>query len=163
MDMKIAIVPALVVACFASTAQAQADPPMRAESGEGLYASLRDMGFQPEPLDTSGSPTTVITSGGDRYWVVLGGCNEQKRACKTVMVGSKFTDVVNPPLEWVNSMNASYDLLKVWVTDDRTLGYSVQAPAAAMSRANFRALVDGLSGASIALGTDAKEAGLIRP
>lgn len=161
--MKIATGLALAAACLSTTAAAQADPPMRADSSEGLYASLRDMGFQPDPMDTSGSPSTIITSAGDRYWVILGGCNEQKRGCKTVMVGSRFTDVVNPPLDWVNKMNVAYDLLKVWITEEGELGYGVQAPATAMSRANFRALIDGLGGAAGSLGQDAKEAGLVSP
>ncbi len=125
-----------------------------------LHTALRDMGFAPEELDLSGAPSTVITSNDSRYWVVLGGCSD-KKACKTLMIGSTFTDVT-PSLDWVNKQNESFDLLKLWLNDKKQLSYSVQVPTAGLTRPQLRALVDGLNNSAAQLGQDAIDAKLVK-
>lgn len=149
----------LAAAALGTAAHAQADPSMGADDPAKMHAGLVAMGFAPDPLDLSGAPSTTITSQGDTYWVALGGCNDAKKACKTVMAGARYDDVVNPPLAWVNKQNESFDLLKVWLNKAGELAYSVQAPAAGMTRQNFRALIDGLNQSSAQLANDAIEAG----
>lgn len=155
-----AMILAACAAAAASAAHAQADSLMGAEDPAKLHAALGAMGFAPDPLDLSGAPSTTIKSQGDTYWVVLGGCNDANKACKTVMAGGRYTDVVDPPLAWINKQNESYDLLKVWLNKSGELSYSVQAPAAGMTRENFRALIDGLNQSSARLAQDALEAKL---
>lgn len=150
----------LAATALATAAHAQSDPQMGADDPAKFHAALEAMGFAPEALDMSGAPSTTITSQGDTYWVVLGGCNDAKKACKTVMAGARYNDVVNPPLAWINKQNESYDLLKVWLNKAGELSYSVQAPAAGMTRQNFRALIDGLNQSSARLAQDALEAKL---
>lgn len=152
----------LAAAVIGTMAHAQTDLPMTAEDPAQLHASLIAMGFAPDPLDLSGAPSTAIKSQDNRYWVVLGGCNDAKKECRTVMVGGSFNDVLTPSLDWLNKKNESYDLLKVWVNKDRELAYAVQAPAAGMTRQNFRALIDGLNASSAELAQEAIDAKLVK-
>lgn len=147
-------------AMSATAAAAQPVPMMNAEDPVKLHAAMTEMGYAPEPLSLGTAPSTVITLRGISYFVILGGCTDAK-ACKTVMIGSRYTDVVNPPLDWVNKQNEQYDLLKVWVNPNGDLGYAVQAPAEGMTRRNFRALIDGLLNSGTQLGKDAIEAKLV--
>lgn len=144
----------------ASSAQA-AEPSMGASDPATLYASLQAMGCSPEPLSVAGAPSTIIVSQGQRFWVVLGGCDE-KKACKTLMVGATYTDVVNPPLDWINRQNESYDLIKVWINKERQLAYSAQMPTLGVTRPQFRTLVDSLTQSARQLGQDALEAKLVK-
>jgi Putative bacterial sensory transduction regulator len=139
---------------------AQTERPIGVDTPAALHGALKDMGFAPEALDLSGAPSTVITSNDSRYWVVLGGCTD-KKACKTLMVGSTFTDVLPPP-DWVNKQNESFDLLKVWLNDKKQLSYSVQVPTAGLTRPQLRALVDALNASAGQLGQDAIEAKLVK-
>lgn len=145
---------------FAPPLHAQTDRPIGVETPAALHGALKDMGFAPEELDLSGAPSTVITSNNSRYWVVLGGCTD-KKACKTLMIGSTYTDVL-PPLEWVNKQNESFDLLKVWLNDKKQLSYSVQVPTAGLTRPQLRALVEALNASAAQLGDDAIEAKLVK-
>ncbi|NNM76040.1 hypothetical protein HJG53_03850 [Sphingomonas sp. ID1715] len=149
-----------VAALVAAPLHAQAERPIGVETPSALHAALKDMGYAPEALDLSGAPSTVITSNDSRYWVVLGGCSD-KKACKTLMIGSSFTDVM-PPMEWVNKQNESFDLLKVWLNDKKQLAYSVQVPTSGITRPQLRALIDGLNNSSAQLGQDAIDAKLVK-
>lgn len=154
--IRIGIMAAALMASAApaQTAEIGADDPRK------LHAALVEMGLAPEELSLSGAPSTLIEVRGQRYFVILGGCSETQN-CRTVMIGSRFTDVVGAPLAWVNEQNERYDLLKVWNTKDGELGYSVQAPTGGMTRANLRALIDGLIDSAEELGRDATEAKLV--
>lgn len=149
-----------IAALVSAPLHAQAERPIGAETPAALHGALRDMGYAPEALDLSGAPSTVITSNDSRYWVVLGGCAD-KKACKTLMIGSTFTDVA-PPLEWVNKQNESFDLLKMWLNDKKQLSYAVQVPTAGLTRPQLRALVDGLNNSAAQLGQDAIDAKLVK-
>ena len=156
-----------VIALLASTllagaASAAAEPMMNAQDPAGLYASLKEMGYAPDSVDTSSdSPTTVITSGGSRYWLVLGGCTA-KRDCDYLVVGSSFSDVVDPPTAWVAEQNKDFDLLKVWTNDQKQLTYSSALLTTGLTRAQFRAFMDALTGSESALGNHAAEAKLVK-
>lgn len=139
---------------------AQSERPIGADTPSSLHAALSDMGYTPEALDLSGAPSTVIVSDDRRYWVVLGGCTD-KKACKTLMMGSTFTDVA-PSLAWVNQQNESFDLLKVWLNDKKQLSYSVQVPTAGLTRPQLRTLIDSLNSSAAQLGQDAIDAKLVK-
>lgn len=141
-------------------ALAQSEPPIGADDPAKLHAALGAMGFTPDTLDLSGSPSTVITSNDSRYWVVLGGCTD-KKGCKTLMIGSTFNDA-SPTLDWINKQNESFDLLKVWRNDKGQLSYAVQVPTGGITRPQLRALVDGLNASSAQLAQDAIDAKLVK-
>jgi hypothetical protein len=147
-------------ALLGAPAYAQIERPVGVETPAALHGALKDMGYAPEDLDMSGAPSTVITSNNSRYWVVLGGCTDQK-ACKTLMVGSTFTDVA-ASLDWVNQQNESFDLLKLWLNDKKELSYSVQVPTAGLTRPQLRSLIDGLNTSAAQLGQDAIDAKLVK-
>ena len=147
------------VTLMAAPVHAQ-ERPIGVEAPAALHAALQEMGYAPDVLDLSGAPSTVITSNDSRYWVVLGGCTD-KKACKTLMIGSTFTDVA-ASLDWVNKQNESFDLLKVWLNDKKQLSYGVQVPTVGVTRPQLRALIDGLNTSAAQLGQDAIDAKLVK-
>lgn len=153
---------ALAASAMFSGAALAAEPMMNAQDPTALAASLKEMGYAPDPIDASSeSPSTVITSGGSRYWVALGGCTG-KRDCGYMVVGSSFSDVVDPPAGWVAEQNKDFDLLKVWTNDQKQLTYSSSILTTGLTRAQFRAFMDALTGSETALGNHASEAKLVK-
>lgn len=155
-----------VLACLAATILAgtavAAEPMMNAEDPAALVASLKEMGYAPDPIDVaSDSPSTVITSSGSRYWAVLGGCTG-KRDCDYLVLGSSFSDVVDPPAAWVAEQNKDFDTLKVWINDQKQLTYSASVLTTGLTRAQFRAVMDALTGSEAVLGNRASEAKLVK-
>ena len=139
-----------------------AEPMMNAQDPAAFYASLKEMGYAPDPIDmASDTPSTVITSGGSRYWAVLGGCTD-KRDCDYLVVGSSFIDVVDPPVAWVAGQNKDFDTLKVWTNDQKQLTYSASVLTTGLTRTQFRAFLDALTGSESVLGNRASEAKLVK-
>ncbi len=58
-------------------------------------------------------------------------------------------------------MNESFDLIKVWVNDKHLLTYSTAFIAEGMSRATFRATVDGMIASESGLANEAATAKLL--
>ncbi len=151
-------------AIFASLAVAS---PALAESQGALSiadparfaAQLAEMGYDPEPFEGTETPTTVFHSGGSTYGIVLGGCTAGK-ACKYLVVFGSFTDIKNPPADWVARKNVDYDFIKVWVKDSGLLTYSTGMVVEGMSRATFRASIDMFVSSSDSLGREALVDGL---
>jgi hypothetical protein len=153
---------AFVASAVLAGAASAAEPMMNAQDPAALAASLKEMGYAPDPIDTaSDSPSTVITSGGSRYWLVLGGCTN-KRACDYLVLGSSFSDVVDPPAAWVAEQNKDFDTLKVWTNDQKQLTYSASVLTTGLTRAQFRAFLDALTGSESVLGNRASEAKLVK-
>ena len=145
-----------------AAAQAGGDPPMNAADPAGLEASLREMGYAPEAMDmSSDTPSTVISSGGGKFWIAMGGC-DRRRACAYLVVGSSFNDVIDPPLAWVNEQNRDLDLIKLWLNDSKELSYGTSMLTQGLTRGQFRATLDSLIDSEGTLGRRAVDAKLNR-
>ena len=145
-----------------AAAQGGGDPPMNASDPATLEASLREMGYAPDPMDmSSDTPSTVITSGGGKFWVAMGGC-DRRRNCNYVVVGSTFNDVVDPPAAWLLEQNRDLDLIKVWLNDAKEVTYGSSILAHGLTRSQFRAFMEALIDSEGTLGRRAIEAKLNR-
>lgn len=152
----------VVAAALWSAPTMAAEPALNAGNAAGLYTSLKDMGYAPTPIEIKPDiASTVITSNGSQYWLVLGGCTD-KKGCSYIVVGSSFTDVVEPPTAWLLDQNKDLDLIKVWLNDDKLLTYSASVLTADLTRTQFRAFVDTLIVSEVLLGQRAIEAKLVK-
>jgi hypothetical protein len=152
----------LLAAMLLAGAQGGADPAMNASEPSALRASLSEMGYAPESMDmTSDTPSTVITSGGGKFWLAMGGC-DRRRTCSYVVVGSTFTDVIDPPAAWINEQNRDLDLVKVWLNEKKEVSYAASVLTAGLTRGQFRAFMDALVESEGVLGRRAVEAKLNR-
>lgn len=143
----------------ASPALAETENALSIADPARFAAQLREMGYDPDPFEGSEAPTTVIHSGGSTYGIVLGGCAAGK-ACKYLVLFGSFTDIKNPPAEWVARKNVDYDFIKVWIKDSGLLTYSTGMIAEGMSRSTFRASIDLFVSSSDSLGREALMDGL---
>ena len=122
-------------------------------------AQLREMGYAPDAFTGDVAPTSVIHSGSSSYGLVLGGCTNGKD-CSYVVVFGSFTDIVNPPADWMIKQNVDYDVIKVWLNDSRQLTYSTPIIANGLPRSSFRAAVDLFIDSGQSLAREALVAGL---
>jgi hypothetical protein len=90
--------------------------------------TLTDMGYSPTKLETSDDiPMFNAEISGTDTAFVFGGCVGGKD-CSYIALVSSFTDVSNPPTEWINRMNRDYDLGKLWINGDKNLSFSLVIP-----------------------------------
>ena len=120
------ILVSLALALTASAAPAQTiatgDP---AAMAKGLSA----MGYKPGPIDPNGGAPILKVSVSDfETALAFGGCTDGK-ACKYLVLVSRFTDIKSPPSDWVNARNAELDLGKAWVSEDGILSFSLPVPS----------------------------------
>lgn len=134
---------ALALLFTAVPRMAQADVPLISiKTIDVFQASLRQMGYDPEVSKSDdGHPVFKITRDGSSTAIVLGGC-ENGTACTYVAFVTSLTDVINPPAEWLQSVNDDFDLIKVVVNDDKTLRIAHSAVIEGLPVTSFRYLLD---------------------
>jgi len=109
-----------------------------------MNPALVEMGYKPSVVElNNGNPLIRVLLNDFETGIVFGGCIEGK-ACKYLILVSRFTDIQNPPTKWVNAQNADLDLGKVWVSEDGILSFSMPVPLAgqAISRPTLRFVLD---------------------
>jgi hypothetical protein len=148
-------------ACWVCTSPASAETASALSLADPAVfsAQLREMGYDLEPFETGQVPTTIIRQGSDVYSMALGGCTAS-RNCKYLVLISSFSDISNPPADWVAKHNADYDMIKVWVNDDHHLTYSIAMVVDGMPRSTFRANVDLFTDSGNSLAREAVIGGL---
>ena len=100
---------------------AHAKPPaaalISAQSIPNFVKQMEAMGFKISDLEQDGSPPSFGTEiDGHPTNVLFGGCTEGK-ACKYVLLLTSFSDIVNPPPEFLNHINRDYDMIGVFKND----------------------------------------------
>jgi hypothetical protein len=150
----------LALALIAAPGAALAETPIDAGDPAIFEQQLREMGYAPDKFEVgTDTATSVLHLPAETLAIVLGGCTDGKKCTYIALVGA-FTDVKNPPADWVAKMNVNYDLIKVWTRDDGKLTYSAGSVATGMPRATFKAWIDIVTSSSDALGNEAIKAGL---
>lgn len=156
----------LLILCallFAAPAFAQAGPPLSAKDPVAFAAQLRSMGYKPGEVDSSNEefPELIFEY---REWpinVIFGGCTNGKNCRYIVLVGI-FSDVLNPPAEWVAELNVDFDLIKVWVGDTGRLSFSAGALVEGWPPSAFKSLVEELVNGCDELTKEARKANLVK-
>lgn len=122
--MGIALATSLVTAPL----RAAAVPGIAAGDPAAVAAALTAMGYKPGAIDPNdGMPMFSVEINKLDTVVVLGDCTGGK-ACKYMLLVSRFTDVKNPPAAWLNARNAELDLGKLWLTPEGVLAFSLPVP-----------------------------------
>jgi hypothetical protein len=94
-----------------------------------LFAkALSEMGYSPTAAKASDEiPMFNAEISGTDTTFAFGGCVGGKD-CTYVLLVSSFTDVANPPAEWINRINRDYDLGKLWINEDKNISFSLMIP-----------------------------------
>lgn len=78
---------------------------------EALRSQFGSWGYQPSAMNgEAGMPIFTANISGVRTVVVLGGCTAA-RNCNHVVFVATYSDVPNPPYEWLNRQNFDYNLV----------------------------------------------------
>jgi len=116
-----------------------ADAPLSLADPAAFVERLKGMGYAPTDFDNKeGAPSVVITQNDSRYSMAFGGCSSEKKDCRYIALIGKFSDVANPPADWIAKENIDFDYIKVWVGEDKLLTYSTGIFVEGMSEATFK-------------------------
>lgn len=108
------VLAALALAAGAPGNAAVAPAMVTASNPETIRALMTRWGYRPESMERSadGIPNFEMTVGEIATVVAFGGCTDG-RNCTYIVLVANYTDVVNPPFEWLNARNNDYDLATV--------------------------------------------------
>lgn len=154
---RITICTALAGLAFATPAAAQsvsiADPAKFA-------ATLKGMGMAPGPVtDTGKGPELAVAIDEMPTTIKFVGCTNGK-ACRYITLVSGFTDVVKPPVAWMQKINDDFDLIKVGVNDRDHLYLFAAHVVEGMPVAQLQKIFDYWSADTSAVGNEAQKAGV---
>lgn len=122
--MKFFVAAALAGLLPASGASAQ----INAGDPAAIAKTLTAMGYKPGAITMmEGTPILKIELAGFDTAIGFTDCTQGKQ-CKHMFLVSRFTDVKDPPMAWINKRNFELDVAKVWVGDDHTTGFSISVP-----------------------------------
>jgi predicted nucleic acid-binding Zn finger protein len=161
--MKLFARTVLTAFLFAAAPAAQAEPaqPLSAADPDAFVGQLSAMGFAVEPVASGETPTSAIKIGESDYVLAFGGCTAGKD-CRYVILLGKYSDVTNPPAQWVAKENADFDYIKVWLADDGQLTFSTGLIVEGMGADTFKASVQMFVDSAADLAKDAIDAGLTK-
>lgn len=149
-------------AVLAATPALAQEKPLDASDAAAFVGQLGEMGYAPEALAMQEDhPYTIIKVDDRKFVLTFGGCTGKKDCSYVTLVGA-FTDVNNPPADWVSKENGDFDLIKVWLNDNGGLIYSTTAVIQGWPRANFRSFTRLLYDSGTQLAKDALDAKLIK-
>ena len=108
--MKTSLLLALALAAAALAAPAAAQN-VTGRDPQEVRALFDRWGFAPTALEINGEvPMFDVTIDGIGAVAALGGCTAG-RNCTYLVVNAIYSDVPNPPLEWLNAQNKEFDLI----------------------------------------------------
>ena len=80
---------------------------------ESLRAQFSGWGYQPTAMTVDGGiPIFTANISGVRTVIVFGGCTAA-RNCNHIVLLATYSDVVNPPYDWLNRQNFDFNLVTV--------------------------------------------------
>jgi hypothetical protein len=116
--------------------------PVSLKSPEAFYAMLEEMGYAPRDFKYNPTlPTMLITVDGQPTSVTLGGCVAKKN-CTYMYLSAEFTDIIDPPLDWLEDQNVAFDVLKVTRNDKKELYISTAHFVEGLPRETLRVIFD---------------------
>lgn len=152
-----------MMAVFATVAMpvlVSAEPTVSIADPAALVSALKDMGYKPgQPETATNSPTFIVAIGDQPTRITFGGCVERVN-CKYIYMSSSYSDVPNPPAEWLRRMNDAFDIIKVGTDADNDLFFSATHIIEGVPRSTLRMILDLWIADAAALAEDAVAAKL---
>jgi hypothetical protein len=108
--MKRLLHAALVLAAAIGSAAPAQPAQVTAQDPEAVRALFTRWGYRPAPLELQDGPYFVATLDDGATTVGFGGCTNN-RDCVNVVLLTSYSDILNPPFEWLNERNNDYGLV----------------------------------------------------
>jgi hypothetical protein len=129
-----------------------------------ISAALKDIGLKPEdPVTADGTTTISVDIEGTPTTLILGGCNKLQSSCTYAVLISSYTDIINPSAEWIATQNTEFDLIKVSLREDKTLGFNHAFTTEGMTRDGLRSVLKFWSTSSNGLAEQAVKDKVTKP
>ena len=152
------ILAAAVAAFFVVAAPAQAQT-VSIKDPAAFRNTLSSMGYAPTALTAADTtPEFDIDVDGFSSTLRMQGCSAGKN-CKYITLVASYSDVVNPPANWVQQMNDEFDLLRVGVNDRKQLYMFGAYVIEGLPQAELKRILDFWASDTAAIGDEAIDAG----
>ncbi|WP_447758528.1 hypothetical protein [Sphingopyxis fribergensis] len=152
------ILAAAAAALFVVAAPAQAQS-VTIKNPAAFVATLKAMGYEPGPLSkVDTTPEVDIKVNGFGTTLRLAGCTAGAD-CKYITLVASYSDVVSPPLSWIQQMNDEFDLLRVGVDDKKELYMFGAHVVEGLPRAELKRIFDFWAADTASIGHEAVEGG----
>lgn len=128
-----------------------------------LAKTLTEMGYKPGKTETiDGIPYFEADVDGTPTVFTFGGCSKLQLTCTYIVLTSSYSDVVEPPSEWLTKKNLDLDLVKLYTRDDKTLGFNHGFSTIGLSRVGLKTVLENWTSSANAIATDALSSKLIK-
>ena len=152
------ILAAAVAAFFVVAAPAQAQS-VSLKDPVAFRNTLSAMGYAPTALTAADTtPEFDIDVDGFSSTLRMQGCSAGKN-CKYITLVASYSDVINPPANWVQQMNDEFDLLRVGVNDRKQLDMFGAYVIEGLPQAELKRILDFWASDTAAIGDEAIDAG----
>ena len=164
MKRLMAAMVAVAALWLAVPATAQAQQLVSARDPAAIRALFESWGYRPAAIQgADDQPVFQATIGGIVSAVVLGGCT-RGRNCNHVVLVSTYSDVPNPPFEWLNRQNFHYNLVTAMRREDGLLSLrmGIMLGPQGVPASTIRAAIDDWIAVNGEIAESAGEVGLVR-
>lgn len=152
------IIAAAAAAFLVSAAPAHAQS-VSIKNPATFWTLLKTMGYAPTPIT---KPDTVpefdVTLDGFASTLRLQGCTAGKD-CRYMTLVSSYSDVVSPPLDWVQQKNDEFDLLRIGINDKKQLCMFGAHVIEGLPQSELKRIFDYWSADTAAIGQEAIDGG----
>lgn len=161
--MKAWLAAAGLMIVTAQTATAQS---IDARNPANVVKALAEMGYKVATEIGPGEfPLFNADINGIDTGFVFGDCSSNTPPdCKYFVLVSNFSDIVNPPVGWLNGLNQNIDLGKFWINQNHILTFSspVAIGNGQLSRETFRFVLNQWTGIAQYVRQSAKQEKLVK-
>jgi hypothetical protein len=148
---KIALLGILGLVSTAANAQA-AEQAVSIKNPKAFAELLATLGYKPgEIKPIGGYPQFAVDIADQPTDVTFGGCSLMED-CSYIVLSSSYSDVKNPPAQWITKMNDAFDAIKIGLNSVHNLYFSATHMIEGVPRATLRQILDswGKSAAELA-------------
>jgi len=152
------ILSAALAAFFVVAAPAQAQS-VSIKDPVAFRNTLSAMGYSPSPLVSADTtPEFDIDIDGFSSTLRMQRCTAGKN-CEYITLVASYSDVVSPPVNWVQQMNDEFDLLRVGINDSKQLYMFGAYVIEGLPKSELKRILDYWGSDTAAIGDEAIDGG----
>ena len=160
MQMGKSIFWALIVSASTAAIGQPTEQPVSIKNPKAFSQLLKDLGYAPGDIKPSrGFPQFAVDIANQPTTITFGGCSLMED-CSYIVMSSSYSDVRNPPSQWITKMNDSFDVIKIGLNDDRNLYFSATHMIEGVPRSTLRQILESWGNNAAELAQEAVKAKL---
>ena len=133
---------ALIVSASTAAIGQPTEQPVSIKNPKAFSQLLKDLGYAPGDIKPSrGFPQFAVDIADQPTTIIFGGCSLMEN-CSYIVMSSSYSDVRDPPPQWITKMNDSFDVIKIGLNDDRNLYFSATHLIEGVPRSTLRQILE---------------------